>query len=171
MTTTYCAAADVQFVLSEVGVTLRTDDDEDRESDADQITSAIEIAATTMNQHLDRRYILSQLSGNAWCKWTNAYLAAFVLDSRQNNQPGPRLTEERAERLEFLKEIASGNEGVPEQTESYDQLPCLSNYTLEQWQAMPVRVREDISTRPPAAGTPVKRNPAYHDTPNLPYGN
>lgn len=161
MTTTYgVTSTEVDFVLSSAGVARRTNDDETGVDDSTQVTSAIEMEAATINMYLGRRYVLSELTSNAWVKWTLAWFAAYRLDCRLANNPAPLLVKEREERLELLKLIADGQLDLPEQNPSYECLPSVTNLAAElRGGTKKIRVDPYSSTRPPS--TEVVRNTTY----------
>lgn len=161
-TTTYCNRADVDAILSTVGVTAFADDDEDGSLDATElgyVTRAIERAANRMNAFLEMRYELSDLSGNDWCRDANAALAAFLLGGRRNNPVSPVLSTENTQFLDDLKEIRDNNMTVPGAFDSNDALPSVTNFRPERSRGQaPVRVIREESTRSdPPAGSDIKR--------------
>lgn len=157
MATTYCTTTDIAFILSAAGRSARADDDEDGSEETGTITSAIERAAVEMNFYLERRYDLSDIASNTWCKWANAYLAVYYLDTRLGNPASPVITEHRDEILELLKTIGRSGNRIPEATESFNFLPRLTNYqaNLRDRHVKVIVVQETSVGPSPAAG--VKR--------------
>jgi len=163
MTTTYCNRNDIASIIGEPFILACIDDDRtgvESPAQTAYITGAIERAAVEMNQSLCKQYILSQLSGNAWCKWCNAYLACWYLIARRGNPPPPAIIDEVQTYRQQLAEIKFGRFEVPEQNPSFDHLPSVTNFKPEVSKVdAPIRVDLEESTRAyPVDG--VKRNPA-----------
>jgi len=155
---TYCTIANVKSILSDHGAEAFADDNLDGSLSAGEeqyITDAISrAAALKMNIYLSGRYDLSDLASNGWCQWANATFAALLVSMRRNNPAPQSLLAETQELTETLKAIQAGRMPLPDQSESYDQRPTVSNFDVERWRARwPVRVREDESTKPvPSSG-------------------
>ncbi len=150
MATVYCVTADVDFVLSADGKVIRTDDNEDGTEDNGVVTNAIQIAAVEMNFYLERRYKLSGLTSNEWCKWANAYMAAYYLDTRLGNPAAPAIAQQRDDFIDKLKLIATAGYRVPETTEAFNFLPRMTNYREElQNRREKVVVTPETSVGPP----------------------
>lgn len=160
MTTIYCTRADVASISGEAALIANTDDDQTGVENSDYITDAINRAAVEMNHALDNQYILSQLSGNDWCRWVNAYLAAYFLFSRTAN-PVPPSIEIACERYrDDLEKIRWGRDSIPEQAPSFEHIPTVSNMVPELRKSPPIRVERESSTGSDPVGNR-KRNPAY----------
>ena len=149
-TTTYCDRSDIDDVLSEHAVDRMIDDDHDGVVEATElarVTTAIEKAAGRINATVQKRYTLSDLSGNDWLKFVNATLAALTLMRRRGNGVPPSLQEEADEYLEDLNDIKAGRQDIPEQNESFDFAPAVSNYRASRADGIAkVRVNTQIST-------------------------
>lgn len=150
MAQTYCTQSEVEDILSTAGATAFADDDEGGTLSAGEtayITAMIERAAVRMNAYLTSRYTLSELASNAWCKWCNATLAAYYLVMRRGNPAIESVAVEVGELMDMLTDIKAGRMQVPEQSESFDFLPTVTNFdTKRRKTVMPVRVRTDEST-------------------------
>ena len=149
--TTYCINSDVEDVMSTHGVTAYIDDDESGSrsgAETAYLTSAVERAAAMwVNPRVLMRYKASDLSGNGYLKWANAVIGALEVCRRRNN-PIPISLASDAERIELqLQQIQRGQLNVPEQAESFEQIPVVTNYDVERWhQATPTRVQIEEST-------------------------
>lgn len=163
MATTYCVRADIDFVLAEHGVNAAVDDNIDGAvsptTEAGFITNAIEISADDMNAIIEQRYKLSDLSGNTWCKWANARLAAAALMTRRGNPMPPSLAGQFDQVQSVLDGILDGSRKIPNQSDSFDTLPLASNYLAKRaaHHDSPVQVDTDTSTRN-APSPPIKRD-------------
>lgn len=149
-TTSYCLRADVEAVLSIHGVNRSVDDDFDGEVEAFEelyVTNSIERAASRINARIQKRYTLSALSSNDWMTFTNATMAAQLLMRRRGNGVPPSIDTEVDELLSDLDEIKAGTLDIPEQRESLEYTPTVSNYTVQRGQVIPaVRVNTRTST-------------------------
>ena len=162
MATTYCVRADVDFVMSNHGVNAAIDDNIDGAvsptTETGFITDAIEIAADDMNAKIEQRYKLSELSSNTWCKWANSRLAAAALMTRRGNPLPPSLADQVQQVEDMLDGILAGNRKIPNQNDSFDTLPAVSNYLPQRAasRTSPIKVDTQTSTRE-APPTPIKR--------------
>lgn len=151
MATTYCDDDDVISIAGEAFINACIDDDEDgviSVAEEAYTTSAIERAAVEMNSALNNQYKLSDLAGNDWCKWCNAYLAVWNLAARKNNPPPASVIAAVDQFKEQLSEARWGRFQIPEQSPSFDHSPSVSNLRPEAYkQTMPARVVEEESTR------------------------
>ena len=152
----YCTREDLESAWSTTAVLRAADDDEDGSlSPAEEafIVKAIERAAGTMNARLAERYRLAELLGNAWCRATNAVLAAHALAVRRGNPAPPHLETERQSLLADLEEIRAGRMRIPEAPASHEMIPTVTNFTtdLRRRRAKIRRVPETSSGAPPPA--------------------
>lgn len=126
------------------------DDDQDGvESVAESayVTDAITRAAVEMNGKLRQQYTLSELSANDWCKWCNAYLAAWYLGARRNNPPAPSVISVVDMYREQLELASWGRFQLPEQAPSFEHIPAVSNFAPELGKVSnPIRVITEEST-------------------------
>ncbi len=165
--TVYCTVADVESIISAHGVTAFADDNLDGSRSAAEtqlVADAISrAAALDINIALSSRYKLSDLSGNVWCKFANAVCAALDVTVRRNN-PASRTLAERCKRIrDDLQKIQAGRLQLPDQAESFDQRPTVSNFDVERWRHQtPVRVRTDESTGPDPSGDILRRTAHIH---------
>lgn len=114
MNQVYCVQTDVEFVWSQVGVIFRTDDRNIGITDAPTVTNGIDCGAADMNARIERRYPdPSVLASNAWCRWTNAWFAAYYLGGRRGNAPPQMVKDQYADRLNFLDSLIDGKTVIP----------------------------------------------------------
>ncbi len=150
MATTYCVRADIESILGEAAVLACIDDDQDGLESATEttfVTGAISRAAVEMNTALENQYILSELTANEWCKWCNAYIAAWHLYARRSNPPPNSIVDSVQAYRELLAEIRWGRIQVPEQNPSREHKPTVSVFKPEIWKTkQPIRVDTDEST-------------------------
>ena len=159
-TTIYCTIADVKDLLSDHGVLVAADDNENDLVDSSGTEStvydnAIQRAAVKLNIALSNtKYTLAELSTIDWMKWCNAVMAAVTLRRRRGNPCPLSLLEEEKEYLETLKMIQTGQlDNIAGVAAAMDCGPAVSNLTTEPWRKMPVRRRDTISTGKRADGT------------------
>lgn len=164
-TTTYCVQSDVEAVLSEFGLSARVDDDRDDTigtTEALIVTAMIRQAAGRMNSRLQKRYKLSDLVDNDWCKDTNAWIAARNFTLRRGGAPPTGLETMVQELFSELDSIRDNDADVPDISESFEAIPTVSNFTVEPFRRhAKVRVIERISTGEKPAGNR-KRFPSGH---------
>jgi hypothetical protein len=159
----YTTTADIQYVLSESGVTFRADDWKGSSTEAARVASAIEATATRMNMIFQNftLYSLVSLAANEWCKWCNAWLAAAELCRRRGNAPPQSILEREQYYEGYLKLLQNGVVMViPGTPPTYDGRPAMTNFTVEPARVMPVRRQPDISTGKEPDGN-VQSWPAY----------
>ena len=148
---TYCDQDDIESLISSAGLNEFIDDDEDAVIVAGEtafVTDAIEMAAVEINAAVGRRYKLADVTANAWLKWANATLAAFYLVQRRlNGVPSNDLVDRVDRTRTHLEDLRKGQFQLPEQAESFDDLPTVTNYAVETYRHnAPVRVRTNEST-------------------------
>lgn len=133
-TQTYCVAADVEFVLSEAGVTARVDDEETgaRSAGGDAfVTTAIERAARTINGFVRHQYKLADVTASGWLKDANAHLAAEILEKRRGNPVAESLASDCDEFRKMLTLIKDGTDQIPEQLPSFDARATVTNSVVQ----------------------------------------
>lgn len=162
MAQTYCTRLEIESIIGPAGVLANIDDDADGvESPDDQlhVAAAIERAAIEMNIALENQYpTLSSLSANDWCKWCNAYIAAFHLFARKGNAPTASIVDQVQTYRDQLSEARWGRFQIPQATPQSDARPAVSSMKPDlRNPSSPIAVDTDQST----GGTPtsgVKRN-------------
>lgn len=165
MAQTYCEREDIESILGVAGVLALIDDDQDgTEASAETLhaTNAIERAAVDMNSALRNQYVLSELADNDWCKWCNAYLAAYYLLNRKNSAVPASVADEVVQFREKLAEARWGRFQVPEQAPSFQHTPAVSNFQPEIRKFdNPIRVYEEESTGTKPTNPNISREPAF----------
>lgn len=148
--TIYCTAANIESIIGQPALVACVDDDQDGNLSATEalhITAAINRAAVEMNSSLNNQYVLSDLSGNEWCKWCNAYIACWHLFSRRSNPVPSSIVEAVTDYRDKLSEARWGRFQVPEQAPSFEHIPTVSNMKPEIFKTVaPIRVSVDEST-------------------------
>ena len=166
MAQTYCVRADVESILGVAGVLACIDDNQDgaeAAGETTEVTNAIERAAVEMNSSLRNQYVLSELADNDWCKWCNAYLAAYYLTNRKNNPPSASVADEIIRFRDQLGEARWGRFQVPEQAPSFQHTPTVSNFNVElQKLDTPIRVVTEESTGSAPTNPNIKRETAFN---------
>lgn len=112
----YCTQADVENVLSAVGVQARLDDDGDgyvNTTEQARMTDAINRATETCNFYLYNRYTPQNLSFsnivNEWC----SDLAAYVLCRSRGNPVPDAIIEAAQDAKDDMKEVLGGRIQLP----------------------------------------------------------
>jgi hypothetical protein len=150
MAIVYCSRLDIVSIIGEAAVLACIDDDQDGvESPLESsfVDHAIERAAVEMSIYLRQQYDLLDIANNTWCKWCNAYLAAWNLFTRRGNPPPDTLVQIVDKYREELKDIKNGLMQLPEQNSSFEYIPTVSNLQPELGKlVMPVRVDVQEST-------------------------
>ena len=147
----YCTSSEIESLLGAETLAAFIDDDESGAASAGEtayIADMIELAASEMDSYLCVRYNLADLSSsNTWLKWANAILAARNITRRRLSPMAP--IEDQAQRiLADLAEIRQGIKPIPNQAESFDGLPSVTNFVVER-ATYPgkIRVNPQESTR------------------------
>lgn len=168
MATTYCTRLNVQSLIGEAALLAVIDDNQDgveNPEESEYITHAIERGAVEMNEAISKQYILSALTSNDWCKWCNAYLAAYFLFERRGNPVPTGVLDAVQTYKDKLSEIRWGRYQIPEALPSHNYRPAVSNYTVELGKyANPIRVYTDesIGSDPdPSVAGAVKRHKSF----------
>lgn len=133
MTQTYCTVEHLRFVLSDTGLTALLDDDESGVASVAEevaITTAINWAAADINAAVGQQYKLADVVNNTWLQKANAFLAVDLLSRRRRNpteETGAIGSEVKRIR-EWLLGIQYGRNRLPEQNDSFDYRPAVSNF-------------------------------------------
>lgn len=134
-TQTYCNRDDIISLIGQAGLLTCIDDNTNGQEDPEEtrfITDAINRAAAEMNNSLGKQYHpLSSLANNEWCKWCNAYIAVFFLQSRRSNAPAASVMESMLSYRERLVEIRWGRENVPEAAPTHNSSPAVTNFSIK----------------------------------------
>ena len=133
-TQTYCTQSDIEAIWPPADVLASVDDDVNGSLSATEsgyIDRAIERAANFMNARLEMRYRISELAANTWCRDANAAIAAFWLATRRGSSAPAQLQQQYDAYLASLTEIAAGRLKVPQQIDSIDTSPGLTNFQID----------------------------------------
>lgn len=150
MATTYCNRLNIQSLIGQSALLACIDDNVDGVENPEEtqyITDCITRAAVEMNEALCKQYVLSDLNNNDWCRWCNAYIAAWFLFERRGNPVPPGIIDAVQTYKDKLAEIRWGRYQVPQANPSFDYRPAVSNFVPELGKySNPIRVFQDEST-------------------------
>ena len=130
----YCTKSDIEAIWPPANVLASVDDDTNGSLSATEsgyIDRAIERAANFINARLEMRYRLSDLASSAWCRDANAAIAAYWLSTRRGEAAPAQLQQQYDAYLTALTEIAAGRLKVPQQIDSIDTSPGLTNFEID----------------------------------------
>jgi len=145
--TPYCTRAQVETVLSEVGVNNRLPSDSNRDA---VIDSTIERATAKINNYCYTRYVPSVLATSEWVTWCCVTLVIHYLNKRRNNPSVGSVAEDVDEYIEELREIKAGRMDIAGLATRYDTSPSVGNYVVDRrYKRSVVRRVEKISTGGP----------------------
>ena len=133
MTQIYCTKSDIEAIWPPASLLASVDDDANGTLSATEsgyIDRAIERAANFLNARLEMRYSLDELAANTWCRDANAAIAAYWLSTRRGAAAPAQLQQQYDAYTAQLAEIAAGRVKVPQQPESYDLMPGVTNYAI-----------------------------------------
>lgn len=147
MATSWATQSDVESILSPHGVASMADDDDDGTGDAGIVSAMLERASALMIEpKIARTYILSETTSNDFLKWAQATIAACMLSARRNMPAPSQLESDQQQILDFLDQVRQGRERLPNQPDSFDYKPTVSNMKIQRGHRMPARVVQQIST-------------------------
>lgn len=149
--TTYSTDADIELTLSLHGLASAVDDEESGGTALtsvrkERIQRQRERAFNRINGYLNRRWRLAELLGNQWLRDCEALMATYYLEGRRLNVPGASLDKEYHEYIEELKLLAANKMDLPNQRDSFDDGPAVTNYDVRRGRVSPIRVRLSEST-------------------------
>jgi phage gp36-like protein len=133
-TQTYCTKTDIEAIWPPTELLASVDDDGGGTLSATElayIDRAIERAANFINARLEMRYRLADLAANTWCRDANAALAAYWLSTRQGGPAPAQLQQQYEAYLTALAEIAAGRLKLPQQIDSFDTSPGVTNFQID----------------------------------------
>jgi len=131
---TYCTQSDIEAIWPPTSLLASVDDDTSGTLNATElgyITRAIERAANHMNSRLAMRYTPADLAANKWCRDANAAIAAYWLATRRGVAAPAQLQQQYDAYTAALNEIAAGRLRVPDATDRADNVPGVTNFTIE----------------------------------------
>lgn len=149
LATLYCDEQDIRDILSEEGVDLRVDDDDDgavNETEQLMITKALNQAAAKVNQYCVRFYTPAVLA-TSWTvhEWASN-IAARELCKRRGNPVPTSIEKEYEDTIEDMKAVAAG-EPIEDLVPRHQKGPRFSNgrvdttYGVRKW-----RVQRPLSS-------------------------
>jgi len=166
----YCTQADVEDVLSPLGVRLRLDDDrDDNVSDDEQhrMTACIARASEEINKYCWQKYTPESLATSNWVNQATALLAAVFLCRSRGNPIPESLIEERDEIKEELQEIKAGQLLLPNVPLRRRPSPKVSNVRVSaHFQYKAIR-KERNCVSPDVDGLPQQPDYREQATPEL----
>lgn len=159
---TYCTQADVEHLLSQAGVVMRLDDDNDGSAsnpfELHAMQDSINDATESCNYFLFMKYDPANLANSNWVNRRATILAAYDLCGRRGN-PVPESLAERAEKaLEELEAVAEAYRllpGIPLRrtcAPTWDNVRCDPRYN---WKV--IRVERNTSS-PQTTSQPVNQD-------------
>jgi phage gp36-like protein len=129
----YCTRSDIEAIWPPADVVASVDDDVNGTLSATEsgyIDRAIERAANFINARLEMRYRLSDLAANTWCRDANAAIAAYWLSTRRGAAAPAQLQQQYDAYVAELVAIVAGSMKLPQQAESFDGMPGVSNFAI-----------------------------------------
>ena len=129
----YCTKADIEAIWPAGSLLASVDDDASGTLSATELSyidRAIERAANFINARLEMRYRLSDLAVNTWCRDANAAIAAYWLSTRRGAAAPAQLQQQHDAYVAQLVAIVSGSIKLPQQAESFDVMPGVSNFAI-----------------------------------------
>lgn len=154
-TTTYCVRADIDAVLSLVGVDRTVDDDESGSLDGTEtgyITRAIEWGAHQINMRILTLVGATNLGSSDYARDANAVFAAYFLSKRKRNSVPGSLVSWYDQIIAELDDIRAGRLDLPEVNPEISRFPSVSNYSVRLGREPPVLVDTGRSTKPSPSG-------------------
>ena len=155
--TPYCTSDDIETILSEFGLSVRLDDDENGCPDTGMATACIERGAVQINHYLLARYSVADCVSSGWVKWVNAIFAAREACARRMMPPPESLVAQCNEFMEELRFIRAGTHPLmgddgPLATR-FDGLPTVSNMVVDgRYAVQKIRRKPQTSTGGPPPG-------------------
>jgi phage gp36-like protein len=150
MTQIYCTKSDIEAIWPPADLLASVDDDTSGTlsvTESSYIDRAIERAANFLNARLEMRYSLEDLAANTWCRDANGAIAAYWLSTRRGAAAPAQLQQQYDTYTAQLADIAAGRMKVPQQSDSYDTMPGVTNYAIrldEPWRK--AQVIDETST-------------------------
>jgi phage gp36-like protein len=129
----YCTQSDIEAIWPPGDLLASVDDDASGTLSATElgyIDRAIERAANFLNARLEMRYRLTDLSENTWCRDANAAIAAYWLSTRRGAVAPAQLQQQYDAYVAQLVAIVAGSIKLPQQAESFELMPGVSNFEI-----------------------------------------
>ena len=129
----YCTQSDIEAIWPPGDLLASVDDDASGTLSATELSyidRAIERAANFINARLEMRYRLTDLSENTWCRDANAAIAAYWLSTRRGAAAPAQLQQQYDAYVAQLVAIVAGSIKLPQQAESFELMPGVSNFAI-----------------------------------------
>jgi len=129
----YCTQGDIEAIWPAGDLLASVDDDASGTLSAAELSyidRAIERAANFINARLEMRYRLSDLAENTWCRDANAAIAAYWLSTRRGAAAPAQLQQQYDAYVAQLVAIVAGSIKLPQQAESFELMPGVSNFAI-----------------------------------------
>ena len=129
----YCTRSDIEAIWPPASVLASVDDDGNgtlSATESSYIDRAIERSANFINARLEMRYRLGDLATNSWCRDANAAIAAYWLSTRRGAAAPAQLQQQYDAYVAELVAIVAGSIKLPQQAESFDTSPGVSNFAI-----------------------------------------
>lgn len=129
----YCTKSDIEAIWPPGSLLASVDDDANgtlSATESSYIDRAIERGSNFINARLEMRYELGDLAANTWCRDANAAIAAYWLATRRGAAAPAQLQQQYDAYGAALADIASGRIKLPEQAESFDIMPGVTNFEI-----------------------------------------
>ena len=128
----YTTRAEIESILSGLGVDLMVDDDESGDIDASEeedVTEAIWEATDIINERASHFYDAEALETSSWVRRRASYLAAHILGRRRGN---PSVYCEEVEEIRAeLKRLGRGDLWIPRIQTRHEHRPTMSNLVVD----------------------------------------
>lgn len=152
----YTDQAEINDLLSENGVNLRLDDDDDAAVDADElvrITPRIVNKATARcNLYLLERYDANQLADSWMVHHWATVIGAYMVCQRRGNVIPESLQQEYDQCIEEMQAVKDGDMSLGDVPQRESDQPTFSNVTIDdRYRVRRVRVQRPISEQSPSA--------------------
>lgn len=152
----YCTQADIEDVLTELGVTTNTDSGYPFDTtDTDLLDRIILKAEAQFNYYALPKYTVAGLTGNKWVTMVVATFAACKVMARGAQEVPAQLEKDRQEYIQQLQEIRSGLGQIPLTQKEFEDIPAMSNLRLDARKPvskirveMPISAGRENSTKP-----------------------
>lgn len=132
-TQVYCTKTDIEAIWPAATLLASVDDDANGTLSATElgyIDRAIERAANFINARLEMRYSLATIASNTWCRDANAAIAAYWLSTRRGLAAPAHLQQQYDAYVAELVAIVAGGIKLPQQPESLDFAPGVTNFEI-----------------------------------------
>ncbi len=131
---TYTSQDEISRILSDEGVVLMVDDDNDgyldtTTTEGDDLNEAIYEATDEINFYILEHYDASAMSTNRWVRRMASYLAANILSIRRGN--GAKYQSKIEQIYQRLEQIKNSHMEVPRLVRRNKEGPAMSNLVVD----------------------------------------